>query len=60
MYQNNVIFTEQHFPSNSHDFTRDEKFTIIEIKGSYMNATSIIKKRKETDKKYKNICAIRI
>ena len=46
-----LILTEQHFRSNGNDFTRDARFTIMEIIEKDINIKQIIEKtRRQMDK----------
>ena len=59
MDQNTLILVELHFHTNSHNFNRDGKFTIIERIEIDTNMKLITEKeRKQLDKKIENLCAI--
>ena len=61
MDQNNQTFVKQHFHKNGHDLNRDAKFAIIDIIQKDIDIKPMIeKKRRQIDKKSKNIYAIRI
>ena len=58
MDQNNLIFVEQHFPTNSNDFNEEAKSTLIKTEKDSNMKSIIEKKRRQLNKKSENICAI--